>query len=424
MHNTRSNLNQFAVSAGVAETSINVEQTLDQSLLIGADDYLQIVPRRENNADEANGKEEADLIYDNGQTVSMSAAFGKLQPNQAAFILAYGLGTVATVPVGDGYEHTMTPIVGDIDGDRSNPTFSGAQRLGETINKTLAASLAVSNTTITFAADDWVTGSAEFVGTGKTTNTVEEEIVIALDNSTTLTLTVGIQGADDVGRLDNVFVVRASYNGAWRYLTPTAVSAVNPAVITIPSVGGIGDPIEYRILRAAVEPAWAIFPPRIVETPMRVSQMYLTVGGAWNGTTFDGGRLACSKISSFEWSFSNEGLEPSFTPCAGGSYAGRMQRETRNQTLSISQELKDVLAKEMMTSNEYFGLHVICEGGEISGGGNYKLELIFPRLGILDNPLSSDRKRVSETLSIQVLEDAIYGSVIAKVGNLVSGYAT
>jgi len=426
MHNTRSNLNQLAASVGTSETAINTEQTLDQSLLVGADDYLQVVPRRENNADEANGKEEPDLVYDNGQTVNMSANFSKLQPNHAAFMLAYGLGSTATVAAGTGYEHTITPISGDVDNDRSNPTFTAGQRLGETINKTLAASMGVSSTSITFAADDWVTGSAELVGTGKVEHTATEELDInALDNVTSLTLaSVGVQGATDTERLDNVFTVRAYYNGAWRYLTPTAVSAATPAVITIPSLGGSGASVEYRVLRVATEPAWATFPARVVETPLRVSQMYLTIGGEWDGSAFQGGRQICSRLSSFSWDFSNEGMEPVFTPCAGGSYAGRMQRESRNQTLSIAQELKDVLAREIMTANEYFGLHVICEGAEYSAGHKYTLEVIFPRLGILNNPLSSDRSRVAETLDIQVLEDAIYGSVIVKVKNLVSGYAS
>ena len=96
MRDSRANLNLMAVSLSARETAMNTPQTLSHSIMVDVGDYLNVDVRRENNAGEANGKEEPDLIYDNGATASGSINFNKLQPHQAGLILAYGLGSVST----------------------------------------------------------------------------------------------------------------------------------------------------------------------------------------------------------------------------------------------------------------------------------------------------------------------------------------
>jgi hypothetical protein len=112
-----------------------------------------------------------------------------------------------------------------------------------------------------------------------------------------------------------------------------------------------------------------------------------------------------------------------FTPCAGGSYAGRAYRGGRSQTIKLSRELRDWLVQRYMGANEQFGLHLLCEGAEFDTGHNYTVELVFPQLGVLSAPLSTTNKRVAEAGDLQVLEHATYGSVIARVKNLVATYA-
>ena len=134
MRDSRANLNLMAVSLSARETAMNTPQTLSHSIMVDVGDYLNLDVRRENNAGEANGKEEPDLIYDNGATASGSINFNKLQPHQAGLILAYGLGSTSTAAAGTGYLHTITPITGDLDLARSNPSFTLAQRIGQTLN--------------------------------------------------------------------------------------------------------------------------------------------------------------------------------------------------------------------------------------------------------------------------------------------------
>ncbi len=425
MNNTRANLNLLAVSASTAEVAINTPQALDQSLLVGTGDYINLEPRRENNAAEANGREEPDTIYDNGVTASGPFNFEKLQPNQAAFILAYGLGACATAAAGSGYQHTITPIDGDLDQARSNPGFTAAQRIGKTILKRRFASCFIDQVSITFAADDWVKGSGQIKATGYHEDTVVEETVSALNNATTLTLAANaVQGATAQERLDNVQVVRASESGGqYKFAVVTDVSADTPAVITIESLGGDGaSSIDYKILYVPTEPAWATFPARVTETPMRVSQMCLHVGGAWDGSAFIGGKQVAASMQSLEYTLTNS-MTVRFTPCAGGSYAGMALRDGRNQVIKLSREMRDMLLQQYLASGEYFGVHVLCEGAEFDTGQKYTLELIFPRCGLLSAPLSTSNKRIAEAGDLQVLEDATHGSVIARVKNLVSGYA-
>ena len=423
MRNSRANLNLMAVSMLLRETAINTPQTLSHSLLVDVGDYLNLDVRRENNADEANGKEEPDLIYDNGATASGSLNFNKVQPHQAGLILAYGLGSVTTAAAGTGYKHTITPIAGDVDMARSNPSFTCAQRIAQTMNKRRFSSCFIDSFSMTFAADDWVKAKADIKATGLYSDTVIEESITALDNVTTLTLAAnGVQGSTAQERLDNVQVVRAVSGGGMKFATVTAVSAATPAVLTITSLGGTGTSTTYKILYTPIEPAWATFPARVTETPLRVSQACLYLGGSWNGTAFIGGKQVASELSSFEWTCNNN-LAVEFTPCAGGSYAGRAYRGGRNQTVKLSRELRDWLVQNYMSTNEQFGLYLLCEGAEYTSGHKYTVELIFPSLGVLNAPISTNNKRVAEAGDLQVLQHATYGSVICNVKNLVATYA-
>ena len=425
MNNTRANLNLLAVSNGSREDVINTPISTDITLLVGPDDYLNLDPRREDNADEATGKEEPDAIYDLGALASGKLEFAKLQPHQAAFILAYGLGSVATAAAGAGYQHTITPIIGDLDENRSNPSFTAVQRLGKTIAKRRYASCFVDSLSLEFSVDDWVKGSCAIKATGKYDNTITEETVSALNNTTSLTLAANaVAGSTAQERLDNVQVVRASASGGqYKFATVTAVSSVTPAVITIESLGGDGlSSINYKILYAPTEPAWATFPARITESPLRVSQACLYLGGAWTGSDWVGGKTMGPSLKQFEYKLDNK-LEVDFSMCAGGSYAGSGLRTARHQTIKLTRELRDFLLQNYITQNETFGLHVLCEGAEFDTGHKYTLELIFPLLGILSSPISTNKGRVSEAGDLQVLEHDTYGSIIARVKNLVATVA-
>lgn len=425
MNSIHATHNQIAVSANVRESAINTEQTLDTSILFSVDDVINLEPRREDNSDEALGKEEPDSIYDNGALTTYNAKAKKAMPQHFAFLFGYGLGNVVSAALGNGYKHTITPIVGDLDADRSNPSFTGAQRYGKTITKRRYASMFVDQAVARFAKDSWVELSASIKGTGKYTSDLTSETVVAAGNATSLTLAANaVAGASAAERLANVqHIVVELASGVYTEVAYSAVSDATPAVITITDPGGTASPnVNFIILYRATEAAWASFPARVTESPLRVSQLSVVVGGKWNGSAFSGGKTLTSEISSLEYTFNNNGA-CEFTPGAGGEYASRYVRQGRTQKIKLDREFRENIIQQHILDNDTFGIHIKAEGALYDSTYKYQVEFIFPKCGVIAAPIGLDGKRLAESGDIQVLEDDTYGSVIIIVQNLVEKYA-
>ncbi|MCK9195440.1 MAG: hypothetical protein M0P16_00485 [Syntrophales bacterium] len=429
--NTRSYMathDLIAVSAYAKETAINTEQTLDLTLLCALGDIPNLEYRRENNESEATGKEEPDTIYDLGATANLSMNFEKAQPQHFAFLTSYGLGVSTPAAAGTGgYQHTNTPIDGDLDADRSLPSFTFAVRYGKTVLKRLFASGFVDSLTATFARDSWVKLTGSIKATGKKTDNVVEETVNAYIDGTSLTLAaLGVEGADAATRLNNVQRIKVELaTGVWTEVAYSAVSDAAPAVITITAPGAAHTLKDFKILYIAAESgsAWMTFPARVNETPLRVSEMTVIVGGVWGGSAFTGGRELQAEMKSIEWSFNNN-MEISFVPGGGGAYASRAQRGGRTQKIKLDREFREFILQQHMELNDTLGLYILAEGAWYDGTSHkYQVEIIFPKVGVLSAPIAVDGKRLGESGDLQVLEDDTYGSVIVKVKNKQAAYA-
>ena len=164
------------------------------------------------------------------------------------------------------------------------------------------------------------------------------------------------------------------------------------------------------------------FPAKVSETPLRVAELTLKLGGLWNGSAFQGGREMDAELKSVEWAFSNNG-EVQFVPGAGDAYAARYVREGRTQTIKVDREFREYILQQHIDDNDTFGLYILAEGAVYDSPHKYQVEIIFPSVAVLTAPLSVDGKRMGEAGDLQVLEDDTYGSVIAKVKNLQATYA-
>lgn len=421
MRSFRAKHNLIAVSANLREPAINTLVALDTSMMVDMSDMMNLEPRRENNVGELTGLEEADFIYDLGALSSLGLNFSKAAPQHFAFILAYALGACTSAPAGDGYLHTITPLDGDLDAYRSNPSFTAAMRYGQTIAERVFASMFVDSFTASFAKDAWCKIAAQCKGTGYNTNAMVEEEVEAAGNATSLTLDANpVAGATAAARLDNVHRIRVELTeGVWTEVEYTAVSGASPAVITITDPEGTSDPVAYKIL---YNTSLSTFPARVEETPLRVSQMCMMIGGTWNGSAWVGGREVNAELNSVEWTLNNA-LEITFGPCAGGAYANRCFRPARTQTLSLNREFRDFILQNYMTTNETFGVRILAQGALYDDTNYYTVELIFPRVGVLKSPISVDGQKNAEAGDLTVMWDATYGSVIARVKNMVATYA-
>lgn len=234
MRSWRAQHNLLAVSANSKETAINTEQTLDTSLLVSMTDVINLEPKRETNADELTGHEEPDTVYDLGALSNVVLNFEKAQPQHFGFLLAYALGAISTGAAGAGYQHAITPIANDEDVSRSNPSFTAIMRWGSTVLKRRFASMFVDAITATFARDAWVKIAGTIKGTGKVTDNITEESVVAARNLASLTLAANaVEGATAGARLDNVQRIRVQLStGVWTEVVYSAVSDATPAVIT------------------------------------------------------------------------------------------------------------------------------------------------------------------------------------------------
>jgi hypothetical protein len=423
MRSSSATHNLLAISANLAETAINTPQILDTALICSMDNILKLDPRRETDAEEANGREEAGRVYNLGNTSSVSLLFDKMMAQHAAMFLAYGLGSCTSIVQGSGYLHTITPRQDPFDYDRDQLAFTAGQRLGG-VTKRQFASLFVDSVDITYAIDQFAKLSASIKGTGKFESNLVEEVVSAAGSSTTITLAVNaMHGATAEERLDSVhqvFVELAA--GIKTEVTVTAVSATTPAELTIEDPGGDVTLVNFTVIYVPTEAAWASFPATIEESPLLVCGLTVVVGGTWNGATFEGGRNISSEITGITYSLQN-GLNVSFAPGGCTSHANKCTRPAREQVVKLDREMRDYIMQLHLEKNEYIGIELDLIGDEYAPGENYQVKTVIPRLGVLNNPLSVKDKKLAEAGDLLVLDDGNYPSIIHTVRNQVSGYA-
>lgn len=421
----------IAVSANSKETAINTEQTLDTGMLCDIPSIPDLEARRENNADEAHGKEEPDLLYDLGGLSKMKMRFPRCQAQHMALLGSYGLGSSSSVAGGaTGWRRTILPIAGDLDAARSNPSLTLATRLGKELQKIRYASMFVTSFDLTMEKDAWVVLEADLNGTGKKSTNLKKETVNAAYNAAILTLAAnGVAGTTAQERLDNVHYIRVKVpvTNEWVDVAYSAVSAAEPAVITITPPGGVATLTDYEIIYNIKEAgiyAWCSFPSRVDEYPLRVSDFSVKIGGKWDGAALAGGHTLQADINSFKWSCKC-GPTPDFTP-GGGTYlyANRALRNPRTQTITLNRRFQDAILAQRFYDIEYFTFYAKAEGAEYEAGHKYTIEVLFPRVSVKGRPVSiGDKNRLVEAVEFDVYQDDTYGSVILWTKNKVQNYA-
>jgi hypothetical protein len=418
--------NLLAVSARQQEVAMNTEQALDTTLLVDLNTVLNYQALKTPNREELTGKEEAERLHDFGGTVAGTLAFSRAQPQHFAFLLGYGLGEVQTESAGaSGYRHTIRPRSGEVDVARSNPSFTAAMRFGRQVMKRRFASCFIDQIRMDFARDGWAKLSGTVKGSGKVVDNTQEEEVSAAYNAASLTLAVnGVAGESAAERLSNVQAVQVlnPASQAWDEVAYQAVSEAVPGVIDITPPGGSGDLVTYRVYYVPGESGWMNLPARVEEPPLKVSQLEVTLGGCWDGTTFNGGYQLATELRGVTWIFKNN-LTPESTPGAGGNYANRAFRTGREQSLKFDRDFRDFLLAQNLKDNDTLGVHLKATGPEFEPGVSYQVELIFPQVAVQSATIKSYQRRLGEEVGFAILEDDTYGSVVAYVQNQVSGYA-
>ncbi|MFH2124927.1 MAG: hypothetical protein ABIK12_00320 [Pseudomonadota bacterium] len=236
MRDRRAHHNLFVVSANNQEPGLNQEQVLDTLFLVEKGNIADFGRRAEKDVVLAGGPAEPEKAYYFGNTVEFPFNSPKLQPQHAAFLAAYGLGSCESAAAGaSGYLHTITPVDG-VDALRDLPTFTAAQRLGQTIESRLYVSMLVDSFTLSFAKDDWLKAQATFKASGKTqSNMLTEEITGNSDDDTVTLAENAVAGSTAQARLDAVHKVffKRDDQDYWSEAQVLAASGATPAVLSI-----------------------------------------------------------------------------------------------------------------------------------------------------------------------------------------------
>lgn len=423
MRSSSATHNLMAFSANNAEVAINTPQVLDTAFVVGLDNIIKLDPRRETDAEEANGQEEAGRVYNRGNTSSVPPVFEKMMAQHAGMFLAYGLGNCTSAAQGSGYQHIITPRDDPFDYHRDMLGFTGAQRLGGVVKRRFE-SLFVDSVEITYARDQFAKLNASVKGTGKFETSITQETVTAAANAVSIVLAAnGVSGADAETRLDAIHQVQVELTpGVQTEVNVTAASEATPAVLTIDAPSGDTEDVTYTVTYAPTEAAWGSFPPTIEESPLEVCGLNVVIGGTWDGAAFVGGRNISSEITELTYSLQNS-LEISFAPGGCLNYANVCVRPARSQTIKLGREMRDYIMQLYLENNAYIGLELDLIGAEFAPGEHYQMKTVIPKLGILDNPLSVNKKKLAEKGDLLVLDGGNYPSVTHTVRNQVSGYA-
>jgi hypothetical protein len=414
---------------GVSKTAQAEEGTaanIDLALQIGSGNLLQAENLSETNADELNGKEEADEIYLLGRRTKLPLNFNKLQPHQAAFGLAYALGECTAANIsGAAYKLTIKPMV-----DNFNPLFSSVQRFGQTINKRRALDLAIESLTLS-VSDGWAQMQLEIAGSGRVEDTTIAQKITAPDDSAQLVLSSIVAGATDAEMLDNIHAVSAVLaTGETVAVAVTGMDGVSKDMIDITAPGATAGDIVFKVVYVPTEAAWATLPTRTKESPLKITDFLFRKGGKWDGNALVGGIPVGVEFKSFEYKIQNSqsfaagpkaDVAELGTTKLAANYHGR---DGRVQTISLGRQMRDHSWQIEAMEGDTFCLHLVAEGSEIEPGVPYRLELVFPKVAVLNAPIEVDGKKLAEKGDLHVMDDGVNGSVIAvintKLDNLIN----
>lgn len=412
------NYNKFYVSS-IAETAYNVPQTLDMALQLALGDIFSFDAKKETNEKMATGFSGPTEVYDLGRTGLIPLSFDMMKCHELLFAMAYILGDCSVAPAGIGYEHTMKEMRTHYQqGVRKLPTFTGMQAVGNVVDAKRIVSLGIKSGTFSLQRGNFPTLKGDCVSSGKVDKAYDEVSVAGLDNATTITLPTAVEGTTDQERRNSVHYVRVLYNGGDREPNIVSVSSANPAVVTIASLGGTGDPVTYKVCYAATYPTWASTSvPLLIEPPCRVTDACVTVNAQYDGTDVVGGRPLGSFLDGIELKF-DVGLEPALTPCSTGDYAGECLGKPLDIGIKLTSKAYDRLLQELEENNEKFCIDVTCISREAFDTGQYYMvRFIIPYCSIMSAKLVEKNRMLYHDCQIIAL-DGQYGKIIVKGKNL------
>jgi hypothetical protein len=157
-----------------------------------------------------------------------------------------------------------------------------------------------------------------------------------------------------------------------------------------------------------------------------VTDFKVVIGGEWDGSAIQGGRVMDYDLPSITWSL-KLGQAVTLAPGSGNSQVGSVVlRKGREQTLEISRQMKEAVFQLMADADfQTFAVQLEANGGLIpdSNGHHYLARVTFPMVALRGADPKVEDERLAESLQLAVLESDTYPSVIVQVQNAWPSYA-
>ncbi|HOY61623.1 MAG TPA: hypothetical protein PK745_00465 [bacterium] len=418
MRNFFGTMSIVAVSAAAAEAAMNTAAKLDTRMLVDMANMPKPNALREDNSDEMTGYEEATEEINLGRRAGMSMRFSRMQAQHAAFILAYGMGDVASSDNGSGtYLHLIKPT-----GDIMPPSFTMGARIGANIVGQRFRGNIVDSFKLTIERDKFAVLEAEILGSGALDTDYVDETLTASGTATTLTLANAVLD-DDAENVQSVACELAS--GTW---TETTCTGASGTAITVTAIAGASGTAKSWRVQYRTEQAWSALPAAVTEERLKMTDLTISIGGKFSlsGTavTYSGGKSFGGGVTGFTWSYENAS-QMYGTPAGTGAYANEAIRGKRKQTLTLNRQLRDYIVQHLRDEVEYFTVRAtLASENTFVGAHKYTVDLIWPRVVVRSAELGDDDGKLTEAAEIAVKEDATYGSVVAIIKNAVEEYAS
>lgn len=373
-------------------------------------------------ADEVAGREGAYQLYRATHSAEGVLKQARAKPDFILWTLAFFLGEASSQPIGGGaYKHSITPLVSP-----EHPSFTLCQRRGDSVMKERFIHNYVKSFTFSLA-DGWATMEANLIGSGNRDVNYIKEIVSAPENASQLTLAVNaVEGDSASERLENVRLVRTKKVGEskWSYVVVNAVSADEPAVLSITPMGSSGELIDYEVYYHPREADYFAPPPTLEESPLRLSSAKVILDGDYNGSSFDGGLEVGPLVTSFEIKGENDIVLEHAPDGSSALYATQAVRKMRSISIKLGRRFKDIVRQAHADSNEIISLMFSLKGAEIPGAGGkrFGVDIVFPRVGISEAGLAVKDGLISEECELKALVHPVYGMCQVTGYNLAEGY--
>ena len=412
---------------------------LSKLFLFDENSQVQVTQTRETNQGEKTGHVEPTEVSVLSSDSAGTLTQAKATPDAMAWAFAFAFGHRSTVEidVGQSYRHTSA-----LTQYPTNPSyFTLAHRRGGSGGAAADFrrhyALGINTLSLTAAKDAFMTMALGVLGIGLSDDNIVTEHITANDDATTLTLANDPVGSSDPIKAQNV-TVWADMDDDGIYEREVFATAYDSGtnVLTITSLGGGGDPIDYRVTYQVVPTAsghsWADLSALLTaeEFVLKAANIQIFLATAFSSlapiTKGLTGQVGLCEVLRFQYDLDWKGSTGKCwrigsTP---SDSATQVELGSMEQKLTLDRQARDYLFKQNFDENTALGFYFDAIGPNIPGTSTpFSVKMAIPRLKFLTKDFQATDGKWVEAGSLVVLKDTVNPSNPTCQVEIVNGIA-